>query len=384
MHRPASSIRPGEPCFGWGSLLLVCILGGLCWLCLTWPATCAAQEAAAPPTPSSHTLLVGVTEAAPFAFKDATGEWTGIAVELWRDIMAHRQQPFTLQEMDLHALLQALEQGSIDAAVTALSITSSREQHMDFSTPYFDTDLAIAVPRQASSGVFLNVLEEIFSLDFLVYVGMMLLCALVAGCLVWLLERRVNPEQFRHGAAGVFDGIWWASVTMTTVGYGDAAPKSLPARMVALFWMFSCVILVTVFTASITTTLTVNRIGSRVNSVADLAAVHAGCLADSMGEELLQHLRVQPHRYQTLEAALADLQSGMLDALVHDRPLLQYALLRGWAKQVVILPTVVENDNYGFAFPAHSPLRKRVNVELLRLRANRTYWENLTAKFLGT
>lgn len=329
------------------------------------------------------TLLVGVTEAPPFAYKEPGGDWTGIAVELWRAIMTHHGQAFTWQEMSLHELLAALEQGTIDAGVTALSITASREQRMDFSTPYFDTDLAIMVPHRASSGVFLNVVEEIFSLDFLAYVAVMLLFALVAGCLVWLLERRANPDQFRRGPAGMFDGVWWASVTMTTVGYGDTAPRSVPARMVAMFWMFSCVILVTVFTASITTTLTLNRMGGRVTTVADLATAHTGCVADSMAEDFLQHLNAWPQRYPTLEAALAALRAGTLDAVVHDRPLLQYAMARGQARRLALLPVVVENDAYGFAFPAHSPLRKRVNVELLHLRANRTYWDALTRRFLG-
>lgn len=70
--------------------------------------------------------------------------------------------------------------------------------------------------------------------------------------------------------------------------------------------------------------------------------------------------------------------------MLHDRPLLQYARVQGQAKNIVILPMVVEKDDYGFAFPAQSPLRKQVNVELLRLRADRGYWETLTSRFLGS
>lgn len=367
-------------------LRVLCVL--MCCL-LTAAQPARAVETGADPTPPSfpdeqpRPLLVGVAEAPPFAYKDSSGTWTGIAVELWRDIMERQERQFTLQEMDMHTLLASLEEGRVDAAVTALSITSSRERLMDFSYPYFDTDLAVAVRHKASYSVFLNVIEEVFSLDFLLYVSVMLVFALISGLVIWLLERRVNPEEFRRGPLGILDGIWWACVTMTTVGYGDTAPRSIPARLLAMFWMFTCVLLVAVFTASITTTLTVNRIGGKVGGIEDLVTVNTGCLADSLAEDFLKHLRAHPRTYHDLDKALDDLRTGRLDAVLHDRPLLRYAMVRGRGKNLVLLPLVVEKDDYGFAFPAHSPLRKQVNVELLGLRSDRAYWENLTQRFLG-
>ncbi len=368
-------------------LRVLCVLM-CCFLIGVQPVR--AAEAVPPPPPMSMSpaeqprpLLVGVTEAPPFAYKDSSGTWTGIAVELWRSIMERQERRFSLREMDLHTLLASLGEGRIDAAVTALSITSSRERLMDFSYPYFDTNLAVAVRHKASYSVFLNVIEEIFSMDFLLYVSVMLVFAMVSGLVIWLLERRVNPEEFHRGLLGVLDGIWWACVTMTTVGYGDTAPRSIPARLLAMFWMFTCVLLVAVFTASITTTLTVNRIGGKVTGVEDLVTVNTGCLSDSLAEDFLKHLRGHPRVYHDLDKALDDLRAGRLDAVLHDRPLLQHAIVQGRGKNLVILPFVVEKDDYGFAFPAHSPLRKQVNVDLLGLRADRTYWENLTRSFLG-
>lgn len=45
---------------------------------------------------------------------------------------------------------------------------------------------------------------------------------------VWWLERDVNPN-FRHFA----DALWWAVVTLTTVGYGDITPMTGTARVIA-------------------------------------------------------------------------------------------------------------------------------------------------------
>ncbi|WP_312857261.1 potassium channel family protein [Neobacillus endophyticus] len=53
-----------------------------------------------------------------------------------------------------------------------------------------------------------------------------LLVFLIFGISIHFLE----PETF----PSVFDGIWWAIITASTVGYGDYVPKSLLGRMTAL------------------------------------------------------------------------------------------------------------------------------------------------------
>ena len=88
------------------------------------------------------------------------------------------------------------------------------------------------------------------------------LVLMVAGFCIWLFERRQNAAQFGEGsvARGLGDGFWWSAVTMTTVGYGDKAPKTFGGRVVALIWMFVSLIIIASFTASIAASLTANRL----------------------------------------------------------------------------------------------------------------------------
>jgi hypothetical protein len=84
-----------------------------------------------------------------------------------------------------------------------------------------------------------------------------LLMALIAGCVVWLLDTWFNQEEFPSSfPQGPFEGFWWAFVSMTTVGYGDRSPKSVSARIFAIFWIFLGITIFSMYTASLTSALT--------------------------------------------------------------------------------------------------------------------------------
>jgi voltage-gated potassium channel len=53
----------------------------------------------------------------------------------------------------------------------------------------------------------------------------------------------------------VWDGIWWAASTVTTVGYGDIVPTQPAARIAGIFLMFTGIGLVSILTASIASAL---------------------------------------------------------------------------------------------------------------------------------
>jgi voltage-gated potassium channel Kch len=86
---------------------------------------------------------------------------------------------------------------------------------------------------------------------------------------------------------GIGHGIWWAMVTLTTVGYGDKAPKTAGERIVALIWMIFSIIFIASFTANITISLTINDLRGKVHGLNDLYNVRVGSVSRSEGFDFL-------------------------------------------------------------------------------------------------
>lgn len=59
----------------------------------------------------------------PFVTKH-DGRWGGTSVELWRDIAAELGLRYELQRRDLAGIFAGLEDGSLDLAVGALTVTA--------------------------------------------------------------------------------------------------------------------------------------------------------------------------------------------------------------------------------------------------------------------
>lgn len=58
-------------------------------------------------------------------------------------------------------------------------------------------------------------------------------CLLISGVIFYALEHDVNPH-----VKSIFDGIWWAVVTLTTIGYGDVYPITFAGRLLAMILAF--------------------------------------------------------------------------------------------------------------------------------------------------
>lgn len=325
------------------------------------PAAGQEQETVA----EGETLVVGTKEAPPFAMRDDMGRWTGISIELWREVAGRLGLRYELREYDLQGLVDALEAGEVDAGVAALNITGAREQVMDFSHPFYTTGFGIAlVPSTDTDTAWLKLGRRLFSWRFLGSLFALVLVLLVVGGLVWLVERRANADHF-GGSDGLWSGFWWAAVTMTTVGYGDKAPRTVAGRVLALVWMFTALAIIGTFIASMTSALTVSQLQLPIRGPEDLPGARVATVAGSTSDAYLRDNRIPVRYADDLEQALDRVVQHEVDAVVYDAPLLRYLVTSRFVDQIEVLPRTFGRLDYCIALPSGSELREPINRVLL-------------------
>ena len=324
-------------------------------------------------------LLVATKEAPPFSMKSDNGNWSGISIGLWKEIAGELDLKYRFVETDLQGMLDGLKEGRYDAAVAALTVTEERETVFDFTHPFYTTGLGIAVKKVRETWT--AVVKRFFSTAFLKVILLLAVILLIFGFLVWLLEKRRNPEQFSNSVKGIGDGFWWAAVTMTTVGYGDKAPKTLAGRIIATIWMFTAIIIISSFTASITSSLTVSQLGSAIKGPEDLPGHRVASIKGSTSERYLSSHRITHVNYANIEEGLTAVADGKVDCMVYDAPLLKYYIAKD-KYNLSVVKRVFEQQYYAFGLIQNSPLRESINRVLLE-KTELPWWQDTLYQYIG-
>ncbi|HTN34170.1 MAG TPA: transporter substrate-binding domain-containing protein [Marinobacter sp.] len=347
--------------------------------CMFLLLTLASGEASAQQPP----LKVGIATVPPFVMQAEDGHWEGISIDLWQQVADGMNLDFEWVPMEFRELLDAVEKKEIDVAVGALTMTADREVRFDFTHPFFQTGLSIAVPPVPKQSL-IAILKAFVSWQFVSAVLALIALLFGVGVLLWLAERRRNPEQFGGTTGeGIGASVWWAAVTMTTVGYGDKAPISFAGRLIALIWMFAGLIMVASFTAAITTALTVSNLRSGIQDINDLPGKTVATIGKTASQRYLEDHRIRYQLYPDLTSAMKSVAEGKTDAIVYDRALMQYRNQQLGKQKLTILPGIFAEQLYALALPDGSKLREPVSENILRVTES-AEWEDVLRSYLGT
>jgi len=320
-------------------------------------------------------LRVSTRPFPPFVFEQENGEYSGFSIDLWDEIANKMDIEYELHSEDnVQELLNSVIESRADVSVAGISMTSEREQIIDFSHPFFESGLNIMVSGEPISP-FRMAINYIFVPTIWITVGILCLFTILAAHMMWIFERKENTQMFpRKYWRGIWESFWWSVVTLVTVGYGDKTTTTAGGRIVATIWMFAGILLISYFTASISSSMTVDRLDTQIKGYNDLRGRSVGTVEGSTSVEFLQNLSANVIAFDSIEEAYEGLIIQDIEAVVYDEPVLLYLINeRGSDHSTKIVGSTFDVQSYAIVLPRGSRYRNDINRAILALRENGTY-----------
>jgi voltage-gated potassium channel Kch len=144
-----------------------------------------------------------------------------------------------------------------------------------------------------------NAIHDLFNWTIAKYLTVIFIAMLFVSLLLWFAKRRHGAGHFHGGITGIGSALWFSAVTMTTVGYGDKTPATIIGRIIAVFWMIFGVVLVSAFTATVTSSISAAKIASSIESISDFNHLACGALKGSLSAQVLRRVGVITHEYES-------------------------------------------------------------------------------------
>ena len=344
----------------------------LMWLALVGFSD--AQTSGSDTSTATGELRVITRQISPFVIKDSDG-YKGFSVELWAAIAKALDKPFHfVEKRNIKEILAGVKSGEGDVAIAAISVTAEREQLFDYSQPMFESGLQILTRLDTgmAPSFFQQVWPLLTSASTLFVLGLLAALIVVPAHIGWFVERGKDNHLFPPSYfPGIFHAMYWA--TGAAAGQQPDPLFSGIGRVLSTLLILGSLFFTSYFTATITTSLTVQQLKSDINGPEDLNGRKVGTTNGSTAEAFVKGIGANVLSYDKMEDALDSLNNHLVDAVVFDAPVLMYYAANGGRGKVRLVGGMLKKENYGILFPQGSELRKPVNEALLKLRENGTY-----------
>ena len=340
--------------------------------------------------PVRQKLIVGVMSTPPYSMKDEDGNWSGITVDLWKEIATAIDVDYQFKEVDLKGLLSGLEDGTIDVGASGVSITSAREDQIDFSDPYLATVEAVAVNTDQQPNLVQLFRSTFLNWTTLRFLILVLILPLAGAAVLWILEHKGDSEHYSGKTKKAFGrSLFWSTIVLAgkefpkSIGWSIFAPATFAGRLFGVLWMVVGIMLISLFTATVASLLTTKQLEGIVHDPDDLLHVTVGTVANSVGYEYLKHRRIKcNHLYSGAAEMLQALSDHKCDAVVFNRHIMVYYARNMYLNKIDVLHFPLRQDFLAIPLRTGSPMKESINRALLHLVEGKK-WQTIVSTYLG-
>jgi polar amino acid transport system substrate-binding protein len=114
-------------------------------ICVVLFAVAANVWAGGSKEKSKGFIIATDTTFAPFEFQNTQSQYVGVDIELLAAIAKDQGFEYDLRPLGFSAAVAALESSQADGVIAGMSITDLRKEKYDFSAPYYDSGVVMAI-----------------------------------------------------------------------------------------------------------------------------------------------------------------------------------------------------------------------------------------------
>lgn len=337
---------------------------------------------------AKDTLRVAVSPIEPFIMKSADGEMSGYDIDMIESIAKYMNKDIKYIYVDSFVdVFSVLDSGTADLAISAISITSKRYEHYNFSYPYKNSGIGAMVRSEKNTGVF-NSIGLVFTKDFALIWVVFFIFLVVWAHLIWISERLTDiitkdsrPDTFHDSyKKGIFDAIWYVIVTVSTVGYGDKVPKHIPTRVLSSFLILIGVSFAGLAISNLSAAVQIEKQKYTFNTFTDFKNTKVAIIEGTTSIDAVVACKAKGVSAPTLDSAISLLRDKKVDAVFFDEPVLRYASTK--YEDVHVIDDVIDNQSYGILLPQKNSIENSLNIAILRMSSNRKL-DELNNKWFG-
>jgi ABC-type amino acid transport substrate-binding protein len=268
---------------------------------------------------TSEPFKVGILPAPPFVFKNEKGQWDGLAMALWNQILERYEIDYEFVELTSPAqALEGIRSKELLTIISGVNITSAREKYGSFSTPYYVTDMTVAM-NASDRSVYANIMGYLTSPESIVYILVLLGLILVYAWVFYVVESDRNPVICEPGApksSNIMHSMIWSIMLATGQDANLHKNKTLLLRSLSMVLFFVGLFTFSAFVAILSSSLTVNKLGVMNFQNLDLHANRVGVIRDSRSAEYCVHEFIACEPFDNLAQGMAMLKDGKLDVIL--------------------------------------------------------------------
>lgn len=123
--------------------------------------------------------------------------------------------------------------------------------------------------------------------SFISALYLLALSILITSCLMYYAEHHVQPAQF----GTIPDAMWWAIITITTVGYGDAVPITVYGKLIGAITALSGVFTLAMLTGIVASAFATRVRRQEIEFTSEVEELVRDGLVHAKERRTIEHLR---------------------------------------------------------------------------------------------